>query len=72
MYAPRGVDTQGPHARDEIYIVIAGSAMLDIDGIEHFCAVGDALFVPAHVPHHFVRIRDDFATWVIFWGEPKP
>jgi mannose-6-phosphate isomerase-like protein (cupin superfamily) len=72
LYAPRGVDTQGPHARDEIYIVIAGSAALDIDGVEHPCDVGDALFVPARAPHHFVRISDDFATWAIFWGEPKP
>ncbi|MEO8743002.1 MAG: cupin domain-containing protein [Lysobacteraceae bacterium] len=72
IYAPRGVDSQGPHSRDEIYIVIAGSAVLDIDGVEHACTVGDALFVPARVPHHFVKISDDFATWLVFWGETKP
>ncbi len=72
LYAPRGHDPQGPHSRDEIYIVIAGSAALDIDGVEHDCAIGDALFVPAHAPHHFVRISEDFATWVVFWGEAKP
>lgn len=72
LYAPRGIDQQGPHSRDEIYFVIAGSATLEIEGVEHACAIGDALFVPARVPHHFVDISDDFATWVIFWGEAKP
>ncbi len=71
IYAPRDADQQNPHSRDEIYIVIAGSAALAIDGIEHPCAAGDALFVPARTPHHFVRISDDFATWVVFWGEAK-
>ena len=55
IYAPRGVDSQTPHSRDEIYIVIAGSAVLDIDGVEHRCTVGDALFVPSHGVHHFVQ-----------------
>jgi mannose-6-phosphate isomerase-like protein (cupin superfamily) len=71
LYAPRGSDAQGPHSRDEIYLVTAGSAALDIDGVEHDCTTGDALFVPARTPHHFVRISGDFATWVVFWGEAK-
>jgi uncharacterized RmlC-like cupin family protein len=29
---------------------------------------GDALFVAAHVPHHFERMSEDFVTWVVFWG----
>lgn len=68
LYAPRGVDRQTPHARDELYIVVAGSAALDIAGVEQACAVGDALFVPARTPHRFANISDDFATWAIFWG----
>jgi mannose-6-phosphate isomerase-like protein (cupin superfamily) len=71
LFAPRGTDHQGPHAQDEIYIVIAGNAMLDIEGVKHDCATGDALFVPARVAHRFVRISDDFATWAIFWGDAK-
>lgn len=31
---------------------------------------GDALFVAAHVPHHFEGMSEDFVTWVVFWG-PK-
>ena len=72
LYAPRGVDTQSPHSRDELYIVVAGRATLDIAGIAHVCAPGDALFVPARTPHRFTNISDDFATWAIFWGEAKP
>ena len=69
LYAPRGGDAQSPHARDELYLVVAGHATLDIAGVAHDCAPGDALFVPALVPHHFASISDDFATWAIFWGE---
>ncbi len=72
LFAPRGVDHQTPHAQDELYIVIAGSATLDIDGVEHACAMGGALFVPARVPHRFNNISEDFATWAIFWGDEKP
>jgi mannose-6-phosphate isomerase-like protein (cupin superfamily) len=72
IFAPRGVDYQTTHAQDELYIGIAGSAVLDIDGVEHACAPGDALFVPARVRHHFTRISDDFATWALFWGEARP
>ena len=72
FFAPRGIDHQSPHAQDEIYIVMAGSATLDIDGVEYACAIGDALFVPARVAHRFTNISDDFATWAIFWGEAKP
>lgn len=72
LFAPRGVDHQTPHAQDEIYIVIAGCAILEIDGVAYDCAPGDALFVPARVPHRFVRISDDFAAWAIFWGDARP
>jgi hypothetical protein len=27
------------------------------------------LFVPAGMIHHFEKFSDDFATWVIFYGE---
>ena len=72
LFAPRGTDHQVPHAQDELYIVIAGSAILDIDGVERACAPGDALFVPARMKHHFKRISDDFTTWAIFWGTARP
>jgi mannose-6-phosphate isomerase-like protein (cupin superfamily) len=72
LFAPRGVDHQTTHSQDELYIVIAGSALLDFDGVQHACAPGDALFVPARVQHRFISISDDFATWALFWGEARP
>lgn len=67
-YAPRGNDTQRPHTRDEIYVVIAGTGSF-INGSErHPFAPGDMIFVPAGVVHRFEDFSADFATWVIFYG----
>jgi len=67
FFAPRGTDYQTPHDKDEFYIVVSGTADLLIKGENFPCAVGDALFVPAKIEHHFDNISDDFATWVIFF-----
>lgn len=67
FFAPRGADYQTPHEKDEFYIVVSGTAELLIENEKFPCAVGDALFVPARREHHFEKISDDFATWVIFF-----
>lgn len=68
IYAPRGVDPQTPHTRDEVYVVISGHGMF-VDGGERYAfAAGDFLFVPAGVAHHFEEFSDDFAVWVLFYG----
>ncbi len=69
VYAPRGHDPQQPHPRDEIYVVVAGTATLLIEGTPHPMAVGGGAFVRAGEVHRFVDISDDFVTWVIFAGE---
>ena len=67
-YAPRGHDPQSPHARDELYVVIAGSGwFVNGESRERFAA-HDVLFVPAGVVHRFEDFGDDFATWVVFYG----
>ena len=67
-YAPRGVDTQKPHTRDELYVVIAGAGtFVNGDDRQPF-GPGDVLFVPAGIVHRFEDFSDDFATWVIFYG----
>lgn len=67
-YAPRGVDGQQPHARDEVYVVASGTgAFVDGDARYPF-GPGDVLFVPAGVVHRFEDFTDDFATWVFFYG----
>ncbi|HET8646384.1 MAG TPA: cupin domain-containing protein [Vicinamibacteria bacterium] len=68
MYAPRGKDPQGPHTRDELYVVVSGSGDFLNGGTRHRFGPGDLLFVPAGVEHRFQDFGDDFATWVIFYG----
>jgi mannose-6-phosphate isomerase-like protein (cupin superfamily) len=67
-YAPRGIDTQQPHTRDELYVVISGTGWF-VNGPErHGFAPGDVLFVPAGEVHRFEDFSDDFAVWVVFYG----
>ena len=68
IFAPRGVDTQQPHARDEVYVVARGRGEFVNDGTRQQVAAGDFLFVPARVPHRFENFSDDFAVWVFFYG----
>ena len=67
-YAPRGIDTQRPHTRDELYVVIAGTGSFVNGDDRHPFAPGDVIFVPAGVVHRFEDFSADFATWVIFYG----
>lgn len=67
FFAPRGTDYQTPHDKDEIYIIVGGTAQLNKNGETIDCEIGDAVYVAAGEPHHFENISDDFATWVIFF-----
>jgi mannose-6-phosphate isomerase-like protein (cupin superfamily) len=67
-YAPKGVDAQVPHTRDEVYVVITGSGWF-VRGAERFTfGPGDALFVAAGVVHRFEDFSDDIGCWVVFYG----
>jgi mannose-6-phosphate isomerase-like protein (cupin superfamily) len=68
LYAPKGKDEQVPHTRDELYVVAQGSGVFRNGGERHAFASGDALFVPAGVPHGFESFSDDFSVWVMFYG----
>ena len=46
-------DRQQPHADDEIYIVLEGTGMLDIEGEAVELREGHAVFVPACAEHRF-------------------
>jgi len=66
IYAPRGRDPQTPHTRDEVYFVMSGSGWF-VNGAErHPFEPGDAMFVPANVPHRFEEFTDDLAVWAVF------
>lgn len=60
------VDGQSPHEHDEIYHVLAGKAKLVAGGETRAVQAGDAVFVAARVPHHFVDIEADLDVLVMF------
>jgi mannose-6-phosphate isomerase-like protein (cupin superfamily) len=68
LYAPRGVDPQRPHQKDEVYVVAQGSGIFVNGGRRDSFGSGDLLFVPAGVEHRFEAFSDDLAVWVIFYG----
>lgn len=68
MYAPRGVDTQTPHRRDEVYVIVRGEGAFVNGPDRRRFGPGDLLFVPAGVEHRFEDFTDDLAVWVVFYG----
>jgi mannose-6-phosphate isomerase-like protein (cupin superfamily) len=68
LFAPRGVDQQQPHARDEVYVVVQGQGFFTNGSNRHPFSAGDILFVPAGVEHRFEEFSDDLAVWVMFYG----
>jgi len=72
IYQPVGVDPQQPHWCDEVYVVISGTGKFRNGEKQHSFKPGDLMFVPAGVEHRFEDFTDDFATWVIFFGQPTP
>ena len=66
IYAPRGVDPQKPHTRDEVYVVMSGTGSFVNGPDRHEFGPGDVLFVPANVPHRFEDFTHDLTLWAIF------
>jgi mannose-6-phosphate isomerase-like protein (cupin superfamily) len=68
LYAPQVEDFQTQHEQDELYFVVSGTSELVRDGERLRVSAGDALFVPARMPHRFEHFSKDFVTWAVFWG----
>lgn len=68
-YSPKKTDEQTPHKQNELYIIISGNSGFYRNGETIQTKIGDVIFVPAQMEHRFVNFSDDFATWVIFYGE---
>lgn len=69
LYAPRGIDPQTPHARDEIYVIVSGTGTFrHAQDKDVTFAPSDVFFVAAGVEHRFKDFTDDFAAWVFFYG----
>ncbi len=70
-FAPEKIDVQLPHKKDELYIIASGNSSFYRNGETIQCKQGDVIFVPAKMEHRFLNFSDDFATWVIFYGDEK-
>jgi mannose-6-phosphate isomerase-like protein (cupin superfamily) len=68
MYAPRGHDSQTPHARDEIYVVAQGKGVFFDGSSRRPFQPGDLIFAAAGGEHRFEEFTNDFAVWVMFYG----
>jgi mannose-6-phosphate isomerase-like protein (cupin superfamily) len=64
LVAPEA-DRQQPHADDEVYVVLSGSGVLDVEGESLDLHEGQAAFVPAGADHRFVGY-EQLAVLVIF------
>jgi len=71
LYAPKAHDPQTPHDRDELYIVAAGHGDFRVGGRVEPFVPGALLYVAANQPHRFEDFSDDFAAWVVFYGDVK-
>jgi len=69
LVAPEA-DRQQPHADDEVYVVLNGSGVLDVEGEQVELHEGHAAFVPAGAEHRFVGY-EQLALLVIFAKAPR-
>jgi len=60
-------DRQQPHEYDEVYIVLEGSGVLEVEGSSTPLEEGGALFVPAGADHRFTAY-EHLALLVVFNG----
>ena len=63
-------DRQQPHADDEIYVVLGGRGMLDVEGKQVELHEGQAVFVPAGAEHRFVGY-EHLSVLVVFDKRPR-
>jgi len=68
IYAPRGMDPQQPHTRDEVYFVASGSGEYVCGETRQKFAPTDLLFAAAGVEHRFENFSEDLLLWVLFYG----
>lgn len=60
------VDRQKPHSQDEMYYIIQGKGVINVDGDDREVKPGSIVFIPALVEHFFHFITEDLITLVFF------
>ncbi len=70
--------SEGMHAHpqedplEELYLVVAGTAEMCVDGREHRLGPGDAVLAPAGSDHDLRNTGVDALKVVVVWGRPAP
>ncbi|MEU8580385.1 cupin domain-containing protein [Streptomyces abikoensis] len=59
-------DPQGPHAQDEVYVVVSGRAAITVGTETTTVGRGSVVYVPAGTPHKFHHISEDLRVLVVF------
>jgi quercetin dioxygenase-like cupin family protein len=54
------------HNCEESVLLLEGSAIAEIDGVEHSVAAGDVTFIPAEVPHRFRNLSDSVGMKILW------
>jgi mannose-6-phosphate isomerase-like protein (cupin superfamily) len=62
-------DRQQPHEDDELYVVLEGSGVLEVEGESTAVEEGSAVFVPAGADHRFTGY-EGLSVLVIFARRP--
>jgi mannose-6-phosphate isomerase-like protein (cupin superfamily) len=63
-------DRQQPHEDDEVYVVLGGTGILDVEGERVELREGHAAFVPAGAEHRFIGY-EQLSVLVIFERRPR-
>jgi quercetin dioxygenase-like cupin family protein len=69
MLPADAVDDHQPHTCDELYHVVRGRGVLQVQGEDREVTEGSVVFVAAGVEHHFHAITEELAMLVFFGGE---
>src|SRR5205809_5551259 len=63
-------DRQQPHEDDEVYVVLEGTGVLEVEGTDVPVKEGDAVFVEAGAEHRFTAY-EHLAVLVLFERTPR-
>lgn len=66
MLLAGAIDTQEPHTEDEVYYVISGRGLIQVDSENRPVEAGTLVYVKANVEHRFHSITEDLKLLVIF------
>jgi mannose-6-phosphate isomerase-like protein (cupin superfamily) len=67
-----GKDPQHPHAADEVYVVLAGRAVLEAEGERLEMQRGRVVSVDVGADHRFVDVTEDLSVLVVFAPPDSP